>query len=230
MNNCYCGHPKERHVAWHEPLAEEPTYKCRHCACTDYAESQEPKPCDHGNGICNPKNFPCNQFTQEPKALEVKCPNLGKFNCICSQCYKEAKPQEAYGFRDHRHCQEKDSPCGMKGKHPCCLCGTEPQEEPKVAKPEDMPGYLPSTLDGVEPQEEPKKCCDNCQDWLDGVNSGVCAEGGDCPCHKKETEPKEAHYCNIGILAGVPLYSYGSEEMAQAAADKLKKLLIKSQE
>ena len=28
-----------------------------------------------------------------------------------------------YGTNDHYHCPSKDSPCGFKGKHRCCLCG-----------------------------------------------------------------------------------------------------------
>lgn len=33
--------------------------------------------------------------------------------------YTEDKP---YNKRDHRHCSEKDSPCGIQGSHRCCLC------------------------------------------------------------------------------------------------------------
>lgn len=32
-----------------------------------------------------------------------------------------------------------------------------------------------------------EECCPNCEDWIDGVNTGVCAEGGDCPCHQSES-------------------------------------------
>ncbi len=35
--------------------------------------------------------------SQGPKALEEKCPNFGKFNCICPQCYRVAKPQDKPG-------------------------------------------------------------------------------------------------------------------------------------
>lgn len=36
--------------------------------------------------------------------------------------------KKEYGFRDHTHCPGKDSPCGMEGKHRCCLCGSLQKE------------------------------------------------------------------------------------------------------
>jgi hypothetical protein len=93
----------------------------------------------------------CGQLIAKPQERSpLNCARCGKYigllaGDLCGECFESnnsyitpnsstvpAKPQEEpYGQRDHVHCPEKDSPCGVKGKHPCCLCGKEPQEEPK---------------------------------------------------------------------------------------------------
>ncbi len=38
---------------------------------------------------------------------------------------------QPYNKIDHNHCPEVDSPCGLKGKHRCCLCQEPVESQPK---------------------------------------------------------------------------------------------------
>lgn len=109
-------------------------------------ESQEPKTLEEENIAHNLKLLEKIYGDKEAGEANTKLSTLtakdfketGVYKCGKCPLYHSdqnphtAKPQAtSYGFRDHTHCPEKDSPCGMKGKHHCCLCGTEPQDKPK---------------------------------------------------------------------------------------------------
>lgn len=70
-------------------------------------------------------------------------------------------PQREYKYRDHTHCfNQKESPCGIKGKHACCLCRLNPQRE----------------------------CCKKCLgSYGFGKDNWGCIEKG-CECHSKPQE------------------------------------------
>lgn len=84
MNNCYCGHPKERHqtsLAYYLGQAADSHQNCFHCACSLYwpIESQEPKaleekPLYKCGGFCRGTHGPeCNVFKPQ-ESLPQSCP------------------------------------------------------------------------------------------------------------------------------------------------------------
>lgn len=41
----------------------------------------------------------------------------------CDDCRERSiEALRTYNRTDHTHCPEKDSPCGIEGKHRCCIC------------------------------------------------------------------------------------------------------------
>lgn len=111
----------------------------------------------------------------------------------------------------------------------CRNCSySKSQEHPKFCQPLEEKPYHVGNVVGMpvancQPLEESKEkelTCKICKDTY-------C--GGRFHCKEPETK-EEDHYCNIGRLAGVPVFSFGTEEMAQAAAEKLKKLFSKQEE
>lgn len=107
--------------------------------------------------------------------------NMHNQHCDIWKCEHKEEP---YSRRDHVHCPEKDSPCGMKGKHPCCLCGKEPQEEPKCPI-----GHSSEAVCSSCPKKESEsKECD-------------CGNGSDCVCRLLETDlSKFSPYKNHIVL------------------------------
>lgn len=68
--------------------------------------------------------------SQEPKALEGKCPNFGKSNCICPRCYKEAKPQDKPKEVMHlKECVHYGNPLDVYGNKCLCTCHQESETE-----------------------------------------------------------------------------------------------------
>lgn len=110
MNNCYCGHPKERHgSATPGPIPRLDYSPCDHCCCKDYAESQEPKVCPEG--YCYKHELKdCSECSQEPKALEEK-PLCAHAAGICrGNCKPQEEPKKCPPFH-HMHTKNGDWSC-----------------------------------------------------------------------------------------------------------------------
>ena len=118
-----------------------------------------------------------------------------------------------YSQRDHSHCYESViPPCGIKGKHRCCLCKLPPDEEkgesrikfaafctdPNCDRKCRYRGHLCSPLSHKEEEGWEKGVC-ICRRSLDYRNKCV-------PCSK------ESHDCDCIRLDGKPIDSSGSEE------------------
>lgn len=42
--------------------------------------------------------------------------------CLKDKALTTPNEAEEYSKSDHRHCPDHNSPCGIEGKHRCCLC------------------------------------------------------------------------------------------------------------
>lgn len=111
------------------------------------------------NEVLTPKpqeeNF-CMAFGGHGKYTGNYCPKCERMVQVMSK-----PPKEPYSHKDHIHCPEKDSPCGMEGSHRCCLCGKEPykwdiQKLRKLGKAVKL-----ADKEAEEPSKKPPKIVHN---------------------------------------------------------------------
>lgn len=63
--------------------------------------------------------------------LKADCPNTApNSEGNCPVCAGGIFDKKQYQYRDHSHCWTSvNPPCGLKGKHRCCLCELPPEED-----------------------------------------------------------------------------------------------------
>jgi hypothetical protein len=82
--------------------------------------------------------------------------------------------QEPYSKIDHTHCPEKGSPCGIDGKHRCCLCGEKSPNQPIEEKWKETlrkswgTNALGEDDYGCDGADD--NCCGNCGGWIADID------------------------------------------------------------
>ncbi len=134
------------------------------------------------------------ETVKEPK----KCPNKGKENCICSQCYHPSNPSSSETVKESKKCE-----CRWFLEYQCDNCEspkvpTTPKSSETVEEEKFMcsrgPGFChDQKCKPIPPSSsEKEECCEECSIRRGnfpgvGLYTSLC-KNKECECHKEEVK------------------------------------------